>query len=106
MKTKLTGLLLTALATTLFAQAPPAIPPPAATPPGPTGKSKAINVEVRPLNPQAPANVSAVQTNAPGTPRVVPNSTAPEPFRQTAPLGGPTANLIAPAAPSWLTIPH
>ena len=100
MKNKLTGLLLTALATTLLAQAPPAIPPPAPAPPGTPGKSKAINVEVRPLNPKAPANFSTVTTNAPGAPRVVPNATAPEPFRQPPPLGGPTANLIAPAAPA------
>ena len=100
MKTKLTGLLLTALATTLFAQAPPAAPPPAAVPPSEPGKSKAINVEVRPLNPKAPANFSTVTTNAPGTPRVTPNATAPEPFRQPAPLAGPTANLLAPAAPA------
>ncbi|MEQ2005621.1 MAG: secretin N-terminal domain-containing protein [Limisphaerales bacterium] len=95
MKTKLTGLLLTALATTLLAQAPPAIPPP-----GPAGKSKAINVEVRPLNPKAPATFSTVTTNAPGAPRVAPNATAPEPFRQPAPPAGTTANLIGPAAPA------
>lgn len=93
MKTKLTGLLLTALATTLFAQAPPAIPPPAT-------KAKAIGEAVRTVNPQAPANVSTVTTNAPGTPRTVPNTTAPDAFRQPPPLAGPSANIFAPAAPA------
>ena len=93
MKTKLTGLLLTALATTLLAQAPPAIPPPAA-------KAKAIGETVRTVNPQAPATASTVTTNAPGTPRTVPNTTAPDAFRAPPPLAGPTSNLLAPAVPA------
>ncbi len=100
MKTKLASLLLTAVATLLVAQVPP--PPTGGSPGRPP-----ISVPVRPLNPNAPASVSAVATNAPGTPRTVPNATAPEAFRPPPGLPLPGTSLTAPtnARPGVMTLP-
>lgn len=87
MKTKLTGLLLTAVATTLLAQ----VPPPAAPP---TEKGKGINVPVRKFDPVAPSSVSAVTNTATGAPTRRPATAAPE----LLPLPGPGNTLLAPAA--------
>jgi len=87
MKTKLTGLLLTAVATALLAQVPPPAAPPAA-------KGKGINVPVRKFEPVAPAAVSTVTNTATGAPTRRPGTAAPE----LIPLPGPGNTLLAPAA--------
>jgi general secretion pathway protein D len=83
MKTKLTGLLLTAVATALLAQVPP-----------PAEKGKGINVPVRKFDPAAPSSVSTVTNTATGAPTRPPGTAAPE----LLPLPGPGNTLLAPAA--------
>ncbi|TXT51634.1 MAG: hypothetical protein FD140_1438, partial [Limisphaerales bacterium] len=75
MKTKLTGLLLTAVATVLLAQVPP--PPAPAPAPSDKGKGKAISVPLRTFNPGAPSNVSAVTNTTSGAPTRPPSTAAP-----------------------------
>ncbi|MFM8469981.1 MAG: secretin N-terminal domain-containing protein [Limisphaerales bacterium] len=72
MKTHLTGLLLTVVATALLAQVPPPAAPPAA------GKSPAIKVEPKLINPLPGSATSTVTNNAIGAPTRPPNTTAPE----------------------------
>ncbi len=101
MKTKLACLLLTAVATLLVAQVPP---PPTG---GPGSRPRSISEPVRPVNPSAPASATAVATNAPGTPRLVPNANAPEPFRPPPGLPLPGTSLTAPtnARPTAAALP-
>jgi len=103
MKTKLTGLLLIAVATALLAQAPP---PPAT--PGTKGKSPAIGFPVTPLNPVPPSSVSRVTNNAIGAPTRPPSTTAPEALPALPLPAGtpPPANVIAlPGGPTPGTAP-
>ncbi|PAW89345.1 MAG: hypothetical protein B9S33_03375 [Pedosphaera sp. Tous-C6FEB] len=102
MKIQLAGLLLAAVVFTLSA----AVPPPPA-PPTP-GKSPAIKEPVRPLNPQAPSNVST-RTNSTRV-QEVPGTKAPEllpslPVPGSTLIAPPTANTNRPAAPGVLTLP-
>lgn len=102
MKIQLAGLLLAAVVITLPGQVPP---PPA--PPTP-GKSPAIKEPVRPLNPQAPSNVST-RTNSTRV-QEVPGTKAPEllpslPVPGSTLIAPPTANTNRPAAPGVLALP-
>lgn len=98
MKTKLTGLLLTAVATVLFAQ----VPPPSAN----QGKSKAVSEPVRPINPAAPAAISTLGTNATRI-QNAPGTKAPELLPALPlPVGTAALNTNAPPAPgNVVTLP-
>lgn len=100
MKTKLTGLLLTAVATVLGAQVP--APPPASAP----GKSPAIKLDPKFLNPAPPSTISTLGTNATRI-QSVPGTTAPERLPALPlPAGTTTPATSAPAAPaSVVTLP-
>lgn len=102
MKIQLAGLLFAAVVFTLSA----AVPPPPAPPT--QGKSPAIKESVRPLNPQAPANVSTL-TNSTRV-QQVPGTKAPEllpslPVPGSTLIAPPTANTNRPAAPGVLALP-
>ncbi len=101
MKTQLTGLLCAVFVATLGAQ----VPPPAAPA---QGKSPAIKLPVRPLNPVAPANVSTLGTNGTRI-QTVPGTAAPELLPLTGPgsnlIAPPTANTNRPPAPGVLALP-
>jgi len=96
MKTKLTGLLLTAVATVLFAQ--PVPPPPGVPPPG---KPAPIKLTPKLINPVPPSTVSTVTNTTTGAPTRPPSTAAPEALAPlplpagTTPVPPPTANVIA-----------
>lgn len=99
MKTTLTGLLLTAVATVLLAQVPP--PPAPAPAPSDKGKAKAISVPLRTFNPGAPSNVSAVTNTTSGAPTRPPSTAAPELLPALPlPTGTPPPAAKAPPAPA------
>lgn len=96
MKTKLASLILTAIAAALCAQVPP--PPPGAPPA--KGKSPAIKVEPKLINPVPGSAVSTVTNNTIGVPTRPPSTVAPEALPAlplpagTAPASPPPANAI------------
>ena len=102
MKIQLAGLLFAAVVFTLPAQVPAPPAPPT------QGKSPAIKLPVRPLNPQAPSNVSTL-TNSTRV-QQVPGTKAPEllpslPVPSSTLIAPPTANTNRPSAPGVLALP-